>query len=70
MAEETTVKILNNGPLYVEGQFKIVTASGKEVSFEGNKVALCRCGASTNKPFCDGKHREIGFTASEEGSDR
>ncbi len=66
MADETTVKVIDNGPLYVEGVFKIVTASGKEIPVEGGKAALCRCGASAKKPFCDGAHRQIGFQASEE----
>jgi CDGSH iron-sulfur domain-containing protein 3 len=64
--EKTTVKVIDNGPLYIEGAFTIVTASGKELPVEGNKVALCRCGASVKKPFCDGAHRQIGFAASEE----
>jgi CDGSH-type Zn-finger protein len=62
MADEVTVKIFDNGPLYVEGgTFKIVTASGKEIPVEGGKAALCRCGASENKPFCDGRHKNAGF---------
>jgi CDGSH-type Zn-finger protein len=66
LAEETVIKIMNNGPLYVEGPFKLVTQSGKEVSVEGGKAALCRCGASNNKPFCDGTHKAADFTASSE----
>lgn len=48
-----------NGPLLVEGPLELCAASGEAVS--GRKGALCRCGASANKPFCDGSHTAIGF---------
>lgn len=51
-----------DGPLLIGGQFEIVTALGT-VAFRGDKTALCRCGASSNKPFCDGSHHRIGFEA-------
>ena len=51
-----------DGPLLLAGNFKIVTASGR-VAFEGDKAALCRCGQSKNKPFCDGAHKAAGFSA-------
>lgn len=54
-----TIKIRDNGPLLVEGDFKLVDANGNEVPI--TKRALCRCGASTIKPFCDGTHSKIGF---------
>ena len=54
-----TIKIKENGPLIVEGDFKLLDASGQEVPL--TKRALCRCGASTIKPFCDGTHSKIGF---------
>ena len=55
-----------NGPLFVRGRVRIVDADGLTVR-EDTRVALCRCGASGNKPFCDGSHRRIGFlTAPEE----
>lgn len=49
-----------NGPLLVSGSVRIVDADGA-VLYEGDKAALCRCGASGNKPFCDGSHKENGF---------
>jgi CDGSH-type Zn-finger protein/uncharacterized Fe-S cluster protein YjdI len=58
---ETTVEPRRNGPLFVRGRVRIVDAEGAVVR-EDTRVALCRCGASSNKPFCDGTHREIGFT--------
>jgi CDGSH-type Zn-finger protein len=56
-----TVKITirDNGPLLVEGDFTLVDAAGNEVPIK--KKALCRCGGSTTKPFCDGTHSKIGF---------
>ena len=56
------VKRVENGPLLVKGNFEIV-ASGGQTTWRGTSAALCRCGASKNKPFCDGSHREAGFTA-------
>jgi CDGSH-type Zn-finger protein/uncharacterized Fe-S cluster protein YjdI len=54
------LKPIEHGPLLAKGNFKIRAASGR-IAWAGEKVALCRCGASENKPFCDGKHREIGW---------
>jgi CDGSH-type Zn-finger protein len=51
-----------NGPLFVRGRLRIVGDDG-EVIREDTRVALCRCGGSSNKPFCDGTHRRNGFTA-------
>ena len=54
-----TIKIRDNGPYLVEGEFRLVDALGNEVPIK--KAALCRCGGSTTKPFCDGTHSKIGF---------
>jgi CDGSH-type Zn-finger protein len=54
-----TIKIRDNGPLVVDGDFQLVDAAGNEVPIL--KKALCRCGGSTTKPFCDGTHSKIGF---------
>lgn len=55
-----TIKIRDNGPYLVDGDdVKLVDASGNEVPM--TKRALCRCGGSTMKPFCDGTHSKIGF---------
>jgi uncharacterized Fe-S cluster protein YjdI len=50
-----------NGPLFLRGRFRIEDADGNLIR-EDTRLALCRCGASENKPFCDGTHRKIGFT--------
>jgi CDGSH-type Zn-finger protein len=49
-----------SGPLWVKGGISIVSADGVEYEAR-NRVTLCRCGASQNKPFCDGTHASIGF---------
>jgi CDGSH-type Zn-finger protein/uncharacterized Fe-S cluster protein YjdI len=51
-----------NGPLLLNGNFTIVAASGR-TAWKGSKAALCRCGQSKNKPFCDGTHKDAGFQA-------
>lgn len=59
------IKVSENGPYVIEiegGNFEIEKDSGKEV-VNKKTIALCRCGGSNNKPFCDGAHRKIGFTA-------
>lgn len=57
---ETIVEISKNGPLLVYGNICIKDAEGKEI--RQNKVtAFCRCGGSSNKPYCDGTHRKIEF---------
>jgi CDGSH-type Zn-finger protein/uncharacterized Fe-S cluster protein YjdI len=57
-----TIKRAKNGPLLLIGQFEIVASSGR-VAWRGAKAALCRCGNSQNKPFCDGGHAKADFTA-------
>jgi CDGSH-type Zn-finger protein len=54
-----TIKVRDNGPLVVEGEFILIDAAGNDIPVL--KKALCRCGGSTTKPFCDGTHSKIGF---------
>jgi CDGSH-type Zn-finger protein/uncharacterized Fe-S cluster protein YjdI len=54
-----------NGPLLVSGRVELRGGDG-QISLRGNRAALCRCGASGNKPFCDGSHRRVGFQANAE----
>ena len=56
------VKRAPNGPLLVSGNLSIVSAAGRE-TWSGTRAALCRCGKSNNKPFCDGAHKAAGFQA-------
>jgi CDGSH-type Zn-finger protein len=55
------VTVTRNGPLLLRGDIRILDAEGNEVAVL-EKAALCRCGGSSNKPFCDGTHRTNGFT--------
>ncbi len=50
----------DDGPLLVKGNVTLVSSSGRD-SWQGSQAALCRCGASNNKPFCDGQHKKTGF---------
>lgn len=50
-----------NGPLLVRGVFEILTPSGEVIPPRRKTVALCRCGVSILKPFCDGSHRAVNF---------
>lgn len=66
--EEAMIKITvrQNGPYMVEGDdVQVVDWNGVEYSIERRPFALCRCGGSTTKPFCDGTHSKIGFQAAE-----
>lgn len=66
----TTVKVLNNGPLRIEGDFSISAHDGAEFGLGGRSViSLCRCGLSENKPFCDGAHNRQGFESTVEARD-
>src|SRR6185503_6640386 len=58
--DEVTIEPRPNGPLFVRGGVRVRDGEGNVIS-EDTRVALCRCGASENKPFCDGSHRRIGF---------
>lgn len=54
-----TIRIKDNGPYIVEGEFRLTDMQGNEIAVK--KTALCRCGGSTTKPFCDGTHSKIEF---------
>ena len=58
--DETVVVPRPNGPLFLRGHLRIEDAEGTVIR-EDTRIALCRCGGSANKPFCDGTHRRIGF---------
>lgn len=62
VSQITEIELLTNGPLLIKGTIEIKDAEGNSTEKEG-VTALCRCGASGNKPFCDGTHSKIGFKA-------
>lgn len=59
------IKLMPNGPIVIPGKVSFTDADGNEQSTPGTAVALCRCGASSNKPFCDGTHNKVGFEGAE-----
>jgi len=64
--DEVVIKVRDDGPYKVSGPARLVDADGGayDIPPEGT-VALCRCGLSATKPFCDGSHRESGFASHE-----
>ena len=61
-----TITVRLNGPYRVDGEdVKVVDWNGNEYQITRRPFALCRCGGSTTKPFCDGTHSKIGFHAAE-----
>jgi CDGSH-type Zn-finger protein len=66
MDERVVIKVRDNGPYKVTGPVDLVDAEGNRFSFDADRpLALCRCGRSATKPFCDRSHRETGFEACE-----
>ena len=69
----TRIEVRSDGSIKVEGDFELVDQNGKAFGLNGRtKIALCRCGHSANKPFCDGSHKAVGlrpmtFTAEKSG---
>ena len=71
MAEQLPVeiKVRDNGPYKVTGPIRLVDAEGRTWETGEGPVALCRCGASRTKPFCDATHKQEGFDSCERASD-
>jgi CDGSH-type Zn-finger protein len=67
MSEPLVIRCRENGPYVIQGAVKVVDHQGNEFTIPPGKdnVALCRCGQSRNKPFCDGSHRQCAFVAGE-----
>ncbi len=61
---QVTIETIKNGPYIVTGEVELKDSDGNKFPVE-KRMALCRCGASTEKPFCDGTHSKIGFQAAE-----
>ena len=57
---EPEVLVMPNGPLHIRGRVEVQDGAGALVRAD-TRMALCRCGASSNKPFCDNSHRAVGF---------
>jgi CDGSH-type Zn-finger protein len=67
VSEPLVIRCRENGPLVIKGPVRVLDHLGNEFVLPPGKdnVALCRCGRSKGKPFCDGSHRECGFQAGE-----
>jgi CDGSH-type Zn-finger protein len=62
----TTIRLRQNGPYVIDDEnVRVIDWNGAEYQIDRKPIALCRCGASTRKPFCDGTHSRIGFQAAE-----
>ena len=60
-SKESKITTVPNGPVYVSGDIKLLNSEGEEIN--ETRIALCRCGESKNKPFCDNTHLEVNFNA-------
>ncbi len=63
--DPVVIKVRDNGPYKVTGPVVLEDADGNRFDVAGRSVALCRCGLSETKPFCDGAHNAAGFSACE-----
>lgn len=63
--EPATITAYPDGPLLMRGEVVLQTADGRPIPQRRRTVALCRCGLSTIKPFCDGTHKPAGFRTDE-----
>jgi len=55
------IRPLKNGPLHIEGSLELLDSDGELIE-KSSELYLCRCGQSNNKPYCDGQHKDAGFT--------
>jgi CDGSH-type Zn-finger protein len=68
--DEATITPYRDGPLLVRGPFRLVDQAGEEIEVDRGTVALCRCGKSRLRPFCDGSHKVVRFRAPSAAEDR
>jgi CDGSH-type Zn-finger protein len=63
MDERATITPYRDGPLLIRGPFRMIDQDGQEIDVDRRTVALCRCGKSRIRPFCDGTHKVVRFSA-------
>jgi CDGSH-type Zn-finger protein len=63
MSEGARITPDRDGPLLVRGPFTLTDQDGNEIEVHNRTIALCRCGRSRSKPFCDGTHKAVGWRA-------
>ena len=68
--DATTITPYRDGPLIVRGPFKMLDQDGREIELDREVVALCRCGRSRLRPFCDGSHKSTNWRAPSAAEDR
>ena len=68
--DEATITPYRDGPLLVRGPFRLLDQDGNEIEVDRGTVALCRCGKSRLRPFCDGSHKVVRFRAPSGTEDR
>ena len=66
---EVRIKVRESGPYLITGPVVLTDCDGKAYTIDGPNIALCRCGHSSTKPFCDGTHKTLPFTATERAPD-
>jgi CDGSH-type Zn-finger protein len=62
---DVTIRPSKNGLYIVEGNIDLYDTDGNRMTLDKPRIVLCRCGASSNKPFCDSTHSKIGFQSAE-----
>lgn len=62
-SDELRITPYRDGPYLVRGAISLVDQDGQEIPTNRKVIALCRCGKSSRRPFCDGTHKAIGFEA-------
>jgi CDGSH-type Zn-finger protein len=67
MSEKVKIDVLDDGPLIVDNITNLKNSKGEKLETD-MKIALCRCGHSENKPFCDGTHKKVGFSGERESN--
>jgi 3-phenylpropionate/trans-cinnamate dioxygenase ferredoxin subunit len=63
MDPTVTIQATKNGPYLINGALTLKDGDGNTVPTKTERIALCRCGGSANKPFCDGTHKKVNFQA-------
>ena len=63
LMDETIITPYRDGPLLVRGPIRLQDQDGNEIVLDRTPIALCRCGKSRNRPFCDGSHKLVDFRA-------
>jgi CDGSH-type Zn-finger protein len=63
MDDEATITPYRDGPLLVRGPFRLTDQDGNDIEVRRETIALCRCGKSRMRPFCDGTHKIVRFNA-------